>query len=60
LALLFATPRKFYTFTTLKALFSLPIGFLFMFLSLLRIKGANRNFIHTKHTFNAFQKKSRR
>lgn len=60
LALLFATPRKFYTFTTLKALFSLPIGFLFMFFSLLRIRGANRNFIHTKHTFNAFQKKSRR
>ncbi len=60
LALLFATPRKFYTFTTLKALFSLPIGFLFMFFSLLRMRGANRNFIHTKHTFNAFQKKSRR
>ncbi|MCK9451193.1 MAG: glycosyltransferase family 2 protein [Bacteroidales bacterium] len=60
LALLFATPRKFYTFTTLKSLFSLPIGFLFMFLSLLRIRGANRNFIHTKHTYNAFQKKSRR
>lgn len=59
LALLLATPRKFYTFTTVKALFSLPVGFLFMILSLLRIKGANRNFIHTKHTFNAFQKKSR-
>ncbi|MDA3943873.1 MAG: glycosyltransferase [Bacteroidetes bacterium] len=60
MALLLAVPIKFYNFRTIKALFSLPVGFVFMFLSLLRIRGANRNFIHTKHTFNAFQKKSRK
>ncbi len=54
-ALLLAIPRQFYIPETLKALFFLPVGFFFMFLSLVRIKGANKQFIHTKHTYNAFQ-----
>ncbi len=55
LALLLAVPRRFYIPETLKALLYLPVGFVFMFLSLVKIKGANKNFIHTKHTYNAFQ-----
>lgn len=55
LALLLATPRKFYNFQTLQAIFTIPKGFLFMLLSLFSIRGANKAFIHTKHTYNAFQ-----
>jgi cellulose synthase/poly-beta-1,6-N-acetylglucosamine synthase-like glycosyltransferase len=50
LIFLFSTPRKFYNFNTLKALFSLPKAFFIMFLSLFKLKGANRRFIHTAHT----------
>jgi cellulose synthase/poly-beta-1,6-N-acetylglucosamine synthase-like glycosyltransferase len=49
LALAFSVPRSFYNLTTLKALLSLPGGMLLMAASLLRIKGANRQFIHTSH-----------
>lgn len=47
---LFAVPREFYNKKTLVALLSLPKGMLLMVGSLLRIKGANKQFIHTKHT----------
>ncbi len=47
--LLLATPRKFFSKQTLKAIFSLPRAFLLMFGSLFRLKGANRKFIHTIH-----------
>ncbi len=47
---LFSIPRKFYNVKTLKALFSLPKAFFIMFLSLFKLKGANRKFIHTAHT----------
>lgn len=50
LTFLFSTPRKFYNLNTLKALFSLPKAFFIMFLSLFKLKGANRRFIHTAHT----------
>lgn len=56
-ALLFSVPRRFYNLQTLKAMAYLPAGFLFMAISLLRIRGANKHFIHTKHTYNAFQTK---
>lgn len=46
---LLATPRKFYTVKTLKAVSSLPKGFILMLISLLTIKGANKKFIHTRH-----------
>ncbi|MDP3441391.1 MAG: glycosyltransferase family 2 protein, partial [Ignavibacteria bacterium] len=59
-ALLLAVPRRFYNLGTLKSILILPIGFLFMFISLLNIRGANRKFIHTKHTYNAFQIKKRK
>lgn len=60
LALLLSVPRKFYTLQSLRAIVFLPQGFIFMFLSLLRMKGANTKFIHTKHTYNAFQIKQKK
>lgn len=49
-AFLFSVPRSFYNTGTLKALASLPKGMLLMLGSLLKIKGANKQFIHTKHS----------
>ena len=46
----FSVPRSFYNLKTLSALASLPKGMLMMLLSLLKIKGANKTFIHTQHT----------
>jgi hypothetical protein len=57
---IFAIPKKFYTFKTLKALSALPVGFATMLISLLRIHKANESFIHTKHTYNAFQIKRKK
>ncbi|MEI6274800.1 MAG: glycosyltransferase family 2 protein [Prolixibacteraceae bacterium] len=50
LTFLFAVPSSFYNKNTLKALISLPKGMILMLDSLLKIKGANKQFIHTKHT----------
>lgn len=50
LAFLFAVPGNFYNRKTARALMSLPWGMLLMLGSLLKIKGANKQFIHTKHT----------
>lgn len=50
LAFLFAVPLSFYTTQTLKAIASLPRGMMLMLGSLLKIRGANRTFIHTKHS----------
>jgi cellulose synthase/poly-beta-1,6-N-acetylglucosamine synthase-like glycosyltransferase len=50
LAFAFSIPRSFYNKHTLKALGSLPKGMLLMLGSLLKIRGANKQFIHTKHT----------
>ena len=50
LAFLFSVPRSFYNTQTLTALASLPKGMLLMLGSLLKIKGANKQFIHTKHS----------
>jgi cellulose synthase/poly-beta-1,6-N-acetylglucosamine synthase-like glycosyltransferase len=46
---LMAVPRKFYNAKTLKAILTLPKGFVLMFISLVTIKGANKKFIHTEH-----------
>lgn len=43
-------PRKFYSMATLNAILLLPKGFFLMFLSLLKLKGANKQFLHTKHS----------
>ena len=50
MAFLFSVPGTFYNFRTLGALASLPKGMVLMLMSLLKIKGANKKFIHTKHT----------
>lgn len=50
LSFIFSTPLKFYNLKTLLAILTLPKAFFLMFLSLLRIKGANKKFIHTEHT----------
>jgi len=50
LSFLFSIPRGFYNTRTLRAMASLPKGMLLMLGSLLRIRGANKQFIHTKHT----------
>lgn len=55
LVFLFSIPKKFYNFRTLKAVLVLPKGFMLMVLSLIKIRNANEKFIHTKHTYNAFQ-----
>ncbi len=49
LAFVMAIPRKFYTKETARAMFSLPRAFGLMFLSLFKLKGANKKFIHTQH-----------
>jgi cellulose synthase/poly-beta-1,6-N-acetylglucosamine synthase-like glycosyltransferase len=49
-AFLFSVPLSFYNLATLKAMLSLPKGMLLMLGSLLKIKGANKQFIHTKHS----------
>ena len=46
---LVSIPRRYYNQNTLKALASLPKGMILMLGSLLKIKGANKQFIHTKH-----------
>jgi cellulose synthase/poly-beta-1,6-N-acetylglucosamine synthase-like glycosyltransferase len=50
LAFLFAIPGSFYNIKTARAIISLPKGMLLMLGSLLKIRGANKQFIHTKHT----------
>lgn len=50
LSFIFSVPRSFYNRSTLRALGKLPNGMLMMLLSLLKIKGANKTFIHTQHT----------
>jgi cellulose synthase/poly-beta-1,6-N-acetylglucosamine synthase-like glycosyltransferase len=50
LAFLFSIPRSFYNIKTARALASLPKGMFLMLGSLLKIRGANKKFIHTKHT----------
>jgi len=59
LTFLVSTPKYLYTTKTLKALLKIPSGFYHMFVSLLKIKGANKEFIHTKHSYNTFQKKKK-
>lgn len=49
-AFIFSIPTSFYNLRTLKAMASLPKGMVLMLGSLLKIRGANKQFIHTKHT----------
>ncbi len=52
---LLSIPKYFYNFRTLLAITRLPYGFFLMILSLMKIGGSNKEFLHTKHTYNAFQ-----
>lgn len=54
----FAVPASFRTMKTFRALSTLPKGMLLMLKSLLKIKGANKQFIHTQHTSVKSEKKS--
>lgn len=49
LSLLISVPKKLYNWKILKAVLYLPKGFILMMCSLLRIKNANKKFIHTQH-----------
>jgi cellulose synthase/poly-beta-1,6-N-acetylglucosamine synthase-like glycosyltransferase len=55
LSFIFSVPKSFYNLKTLNALAHLPKGMLLMLLSLLRIKGANKTFIHTQHTSSSVE-----
>ncbi|MCD6354851.1 MAG: glycosyltransferase family 2 protein [Prolixibacteraceae bacterium] len=57
LAFLLSIPKKFYNTKTLKAIFTLPKAFALMFLSLFKLKGANKKFIHTEHGVKGAKKK---
>ncbi len=48
-ALMLAIPKSLYTLKTLRALGALPGSFMIMLISLFRLKGANKKFIHTQH-----------
>jgi cellulose synthase/poly-beta-1,6-N-acetylglucosamine synthase-like glycosyltransferase len=48
-SLLLSIPKKHFTIKGLKSLSSLPKSFLIMFSILFKIKGANKQFIHTQH-----------
>lgn len=50
LAFLLAIPKEFYTKDFVWALLSLPKAFGIMFLLLFRLKGADKQFIHTPHS----------
>jgi cellulose synthase/poly-beta-1,6-N-acetylglucosamine synthase-like glycosyltransferase len=50
LSMLFAIPRKLYSWEMVRSITLLPGIFLKMFLLLFKLKGANKTFIHTPHT----------
>jgi len=49
LAIFLAIPARFYKVRMLKSLVNIPHGFFLTFLALLKIRGANKRFIHTTH-----------
>lgn len=49
-ALALALPKKYYSWKVVMALAALPKGFLGMFTLLFKLKGADKQFIHTTHT----------
>lgn len=52
-ALLIAVPKRLYTKDLFRAILRLPFAFVSMALALLRIKRANKSFMHTPHTSNS-------
>jgi cellulose synthase/poly-beta-1,6-N-acetylglucosamine synthase-like glycosyltransferase len=53
LTLSISVPGQFYNKKTFIALLSLPYGFILMVISLLKIKGASKKFIHTTHSIES-------
>jgi cellulose synthase/poly-beta-1,6-N-acetylglucosamine synthase-like glycosyltransferase len=49
LSLFFSVPLKFYNIRTFRAMLRIPQGFILMMISLLKIKGASKKFLHTTH-----------
>jgi cellulose synthase/poly-beta-1,6-N-acetylglucosamine synthase-like glycosyltransferase len=49
LTFLFSIPLRFYRWQTISALGNIPGGMLLMIVSLLKIRGANKEFLHTRH-----------
>lgn len=49
IALGVAIPRSLYTHRLFIATIELPLTFMFMIFNIFRLKGANKNFIHTEH-----------
>ncbi|WP_297087545.1 glycosyltransferase family 2 protein [uncultured Draconibacterium sp.] len=52
IAFLLSIPGKFYSMQTLRAVLTLPKAFFLMFISLFKLGGANKKFIHTQHGIN--------
>lgn len=52
ITLVISIPKRFFNLKTLQALISLPGIFLLMILITLRIKGGNKTFIHTEHSYH--------
>lgn len=50
LSIALSVPKRLYNKNTFKALLSLPYGFILMFISLLKFKGAMQKFLHTEHS----------
>ncbi|GBD89361.1 N-glycosyltransferase [bacterium BMS3Abin04] len=59
LVFVFSIPRYFYNLRTLWALTRLPMGIFLTFMTVFKLKGSNKEYLHTKHTYNAFQLKSK-
>ncbi len=57
ITLAISVPKSYYSIKTYIALLSLPKGFILMILSLLKIKGASKKFIHTTHSISQDDKK---
>jgi hypothetical protein len=50
LAFIISVPKEFYNVKSLNALLALPKTFFIMLKAMFKLKGANKNFIHTPHT----------
>ena len=55
LVFLLSIPRYFYNLRTLRAITRLPLGIFLTLISVFKFKGSNKEYLHTKHTYNAFQ-----
>lgn len=52
-----SVPARFYSLTTLRAILELPRFFFLMATIPFRLKGSNKSFIHTRHTYSASKNK---